>query len=114
VPPATLRRAFVAFHLVLGLALLYMSARTAHHAHGEGNVHLFLLAVIEAGGAALFLFARTLRIGGGLLLATLAVAILHHALVGEFRADLLVYLAGTLFVVVHGPAPAPGRELPAA
>jgi hypothetical protein len=108
-PSANLRRAFIGFHMVLGLALLYASVGTAIHAHHEGNLHIVLLAAVEAVGAALFLCPRTLRVGGWLLLFALVVALGHHALIGQFRPDLLVYAAGTIFVMVHGPAPRADR-----
>ena len=108
-PSANLRRAFLAFHVVLGLALLYASVGTVIHAHHEGNLHIALLAAVEALGAALFLWPRTLRIGGCLLLLSLVVALGHHAFIGQLRPDLLVYAAGTIFVMVHGPAPRANR-----
>jgi hypothetical protein len=101
------RRAFIAFHLALGLALLYLSVRTvltalADHADHSG-VHV-VLASVETLGALLFLFARTLRLGGILLLATMGVAALVHAMQMQLRADLIVYCAGTVFVMAHGSA----------
>ena len=107
-PSASLRYSFVAFYVVLGAALLYGSVTTALHAGGlHGGVpagHLVLaIALVEGIGAALLLWPRTLRLGGGLLLLALLAAIVSHALRGQLRADLLVYFAGTLFVMVHGP-----------
>ena len=106
--PVTLRRAFIAFHLALGLALLYASLRTAMTAmfagRGHGGAPVAVLAFVEAGGALLLLFPRTVRPGGALLLLTLMVAIVAHAAMLEFRPDLLVYAAGTAFVMVHGSA----------
>jgi hypothetical protein len=60
--------------------------------------------------------SREVRWGALLLLATILPAILVHALRGEWRPDLLVYVAGVLLVRVHGslrgsPAhPAPARQ----
>ena len=109
-----LRRSFFAFHLTLGLTLLLLSARTALEAlapsAGQVNPHVGLIAGIEAVGAALFLFSRSLRIGGALLLLTLGLAMVVHGLSGQFRGDLLVYAAGTWFVMVHGPAPSSWRS----
>ena len=111
----TLRRSFNAFHLTLGFTLLLFSARTALQAlapaAGHGDLHVAALAVVETVGAALFLLPRTLRIGGTLLLLTLGLAVLVHALSGQLRADLLVYAAGTWFVMVHGSGWTSARRL---
>ena len=111
----TLRRSFIAFHLTLGFTLLFFSARTAVQAlalgGGHREPHIAVLAIIEAVGATLFLLPRTLRIGGSLLLLTLGVAVLVHALSGLLRADLLVYAAGTWFVMVHGAGWTSARRL---
>jgi hypothetical protein len=113
-PRAPLRRAFIAFHLTLGLALLFLSARATLHAlaptTGGVNPHVGVLALVEAFAAVLFLLPQTLRVGGALLLLTLGLATLVPALAGQVRADLLVYAAGTWFVMVHGAAWATGRS----
>jgi hypothetical protein len=107
-------RAFIAFHLTLGLVLLFLSARATLHAlapiAGPADPHVGVLALVEAFGAALFLLPQTLRVGGALLLLTLGLAAVVHALGGQLRADLLVYAAGTWFVMVHGPAWTTGRS----
>lgn len=104
----TLRRSFIAFHLTLGLMLLFGSVRTAVHAlavrGGHSSLHVAALAILEGAGAALFLFPRSMRAGGVLLLLSISLAVLVHAVAGEFRGDLLVYAAGTWFVMVHGSA----------
>ena len=103
-----LRRSFIAFHLTLGVTLLFLSVRTAiqalavHESHS--SLHIAALAMLETLGAALFLWPRTLRVGGALLLLTIGIALLVHATAGQFRGDLLVYAAGTWFVLVHGSA----------
>ena len=104
----TLRRSFIAFHLTLGFTLLFFSARTALQAR---EPHIAALAIVEAVGAVLFLLPRTLRIGGALLLLTLGAAVLVHVLSGLLRADLLVYAAGTWFVMVHGAGWTSARRL---
>jgi hypothetical protein len=101
-PAPTLRRSFILFHLALGLGLLAGSLTTLLDAGHHGHHPLALLAGIEALGAALFLFPRTLRIGASLLLLTLAAAIVAHAMSGEWRFDLTIYLTGVWFVMVHG------------
>lgn len=104
----TLRRSFFTFHLTLALVLLVLSLRTAAQAldpiAGHANPHIALIGLIEAGGAILFLFARSLRVGGVLLLVTIGLVLILHALDGQFRGDLLIYAAGTWFVMIHGPA----------
>jgi hypothetical protein len=47
---------------------------------------------------------RALRYGAALLLLALVAAILVHAGRGEWRPDLLVYVAGVALVAVHGSA----------
>ena len=111
----TLRRSFIIFHLTLGLTLLVLSIRTALHAlgpgAGQGDSHVVVLAILEAFGAALFLLPRTLRAGGMLLLLTIGLALLVHLVSGQFRGDLLVYAAGTWFLMVHGPGWSSARRL---
>ena len=111
----TLRRSFIGFHLTLGLALLLFSARTALQAFapaaGHSEPHVGVLAVVEAIGAGLFVFPRTLRLGGALLLLSIGLALVVHGLSGQFRADLLVYATGTWFVMVHGPGWTSARRL---
>jgi len=101
-----LRGSFIAFHLTLGLVLLVFSIRTALDAlapaMGHASPHVGVLAVGEAMGAALFLLPRTLRAGASVLLLTIAIAFVAHLVGGQVRGDLLVYAAGTGFVMVHG------------
>jgi hypothetical protein len=98
-----LRRAFVAFHLILGLALLWGSADTVLHA-GPADLHARVIGTLEAVGALAFLMPRTLRVGALLLLLALGLAMAIHGARGEWRLDLLVDAAGVLLVAVHGPA----------
>jgi hypothetical protein len=96
-----LRRMFVLFHVVLGLTLLVGSVMTAWNG-GRGDIHIRLIGTVEAVGALMFLFPRTLRPGAWLLILTIAVALVFHSLMGQWRGDLLVYAAGVGFVAVHG------------
>ena len=100
------RCSFIAFHLTLGLVLLVLSVRTVVEAMaGAGPARLHaVVGALEALGAVLFLVPRSLRIGGALLLLTIGLVIVLHALVGQLRGDLLVYATGTWYVMVHGPA----------
>jgi hypothetical protein len=104
-----LRLAFVVFHYTLGLVVLIQSLVTAYHAFATGagpqqDPHVGILASVEAVAAVLFLVPRTVRIGGGLLLAVFAVAVAVHAVRGEFASTLVAYAAAVVFVMVHGPA----------
>lgn len=100
------RRSFIALHLTLGSVIIFESARTLIHAFGAlaEHHHMALLGSAEVVAALLFLWPRTLRIGGPVLVAIFLLAILLHALRGEFAASLLVYAAAALFVTVHGSA----------
>jgi hypothetical protein len=95
--------AFLAFRLTLGAVLLFSSFPLAAAAMGTGRSRLAILAGAEALGAILFLLPRTLRVGAVILLLTLGIAIATRALRGEFPAHLIVYAAGTLFVLAQGP-----------
>jgi hypothetical protein len=104
---SALRRAFTVFHFVLGLGILFLAARTA--IDGVTGTHGLqpLLAIgggIEALGAALFLFPRTLRVGGSIMLFTMTTALILDSLSRHWRIDLLIYLASTYYVIVHGAA----------
>lgn len=100
-------RAFLAFWWTLGAVLLYLSIQTVVHAHGApgSDAHAALLGAVEAIAAVLFLIPRTMRAGGLALLATFAAALLLHAARGQLATPLLIYAAGVLFVMVHGPVP---------
>ena len=98
------RRAFRLFHAVLALGLAAISVMTLLHALAEGDLHLAILAGVEALGAILLLVPATLRWGGGLLLVTFLVAFVTHLLHHEVELQLLIYAAGVWFVMVHGAA----------
>ncbi len=89
--------------------LLVESTRTLAHALGEhqADLHLTLLSSSETVAALLFLWPRTMRLGGGVLIAILTVAAVAHALRGEFPGALLVYLAAVVFVTLQGRPPSP-------
>jgi hypothetical protein len=96
-----IRRAFIAFHVILGLALLWGSIHTLLHL-GPTDGHARIVGTVEAVGALAFLVPATLRLGAGLLLFSLLGAMLLHAAQGALRPDLLVYAAGVMLVMVHG------------
>jgi uncharacterized membrane protein YphA (DoxX/SURF4 family) len=98
-----MRRAFLVFHLVLGLALLWSSIHTVLDLRST-DLHARVLGSVETAGAVAFLLPRTIRLGAALLLLTLVGALLVHAARGEWRPDLVVYAAGVLLVSTHGSA----------
>ena len=99
------RRSFTAFHLVLGLGILWLSVLTVMGAlrpdAGHHDPHALVLGTVEAIGALLFLFPRTLRAGAVLLLLTIGIAAAVHAFRGHLRIDLLIYAAGVWLVSAH-------------
>ena len=97
------RRAFLIFHLILGLALLWGGIHTLLHL-APTDPHARIVGSIEAVGAVAFLVPRTLRFGAVLLLLSIVGAVLVHASMGDWRPDLLVYVAGVVLVTVHGSA----------
>jgi hypothetical protein len=101
----SLRLAFGTFHAVLGGVVLIQSIMTLLHGlhpsdGGNAHVHAVLVAGVEALGALLFLAGRTVVVGGALMLLTFAVALAVHGLATGLT--LLVYAAGTAFVMTHG------------
>jgi hypothetical protein len=101
-----LRRSFIALHMTLGVVIIVESARTLIHAFGAlaEHHHEALLGSVEIVAAVLFLWPRTLRIGGWVLVAIFLLTASVHAVRGEFPAPLLVYAAAVFFVTVHGGA----------
>ncbi len=103
----TLGRAFVGFHLTLASVVFFQSVVTALEAFGAElgvNWPLFALASVEAVAAVLFVIPATLRVGGITLCLVFLVAIIAHAIIGDFALHLFVYGAGTVFILVHGAA----------
>ena len=105
IPP---RRALVFFRVTLGAVVFLESVLTALRAlgahGGHGNPHLFLLASVEAIGAALFLVRPTRRAGAALMLLTFAIAFAFHAVHGEPPWTLLVFAAGVVLVLAEDGA----------
>ena|SRR2546423_5694954 len=104
-----LRRAFIAFHLTLGVVVVAESLITVLHASGvvgarHPNHVLALFAGVEVIAALLFLWPATLRVGAWSLLLIFVVAIAFHGLHGELQLTLLVYAVGVILVMVHGSA----------
>ena len=97
--------------LVLGIFLFIASWLQFHHsilniADGTSASHFNWVRLIVSGtegvAALLFLIPPTSRIGAYILLAVFAIAIIFHALHGEFRElDLLVDAAAVLVILAH-------------
>jgi len=89
-----------ALHLALGALLLGQAAfLVLHRPAAEAFARMglpdwvrLLLAWAEIIAAALFLWPRTLRIGGSLLILVLLGAIALHLGRGEFPAPLVIYI----------------------
>ena len=99
------KSAFAAFHITLGGIVFLQSLGVVLRAHSTGVVaamtsHLTILAIAEACSALLFLFPKTARVGGGILLIIFVIAIVVHGIRGELT--LLVYGAGVILVMVQG------------
>ena len=103
----TIRIAFIGFHFTLAIVVLLQSVWTVKRAlstDGTANHALLALAIAETLAAIVFMIPQTTRLGGLVLLLVFAVAFSVHLLHGELELGLLVYAAGTLFVVIHGNA----------
>jgi hypothetical protein len=102
-------RAFLALWWTLGGLLIVYSIQTAWHALAADpngiDVHVAILASVEAIAGLLFLVPRTMRAGGSCLLAVFAVAIVLHGIKGEFPSQLLLYGVAVSFVMSHGRVP---------
>jgi hypothetical protein len=100
-------KAFLALWWTLGVLLVVHSVQTGWQALGAGrngvDVHVAMLASAEAIAGLLFLHPRTMRAGGGCLLAVFAIAFVLHGARGEFPSQLLLYAVAVSFVMVHGP-----------
>jgi hypothetical protein len=108
-PSKSIVRAFLALWWTLGILLVVYSVQTAWHALARGrdgiDVHVAILASVEAISGLLFLVPKTMRAGGACLLAVFAVAFVLHGRQGEFASQLLLYAVVVSFVMVHGRVP---------
>jgi len=94
---------------VVGLVVLFESWRTvvwaranlyAAHVHGVHPLIALWLAVPEIVAAILFLIRPTRRLGGYALLAIFALAILVHALHGQWNFGVLLVYAAAVWVAL--------------
>lgn len=98
-----------ALNIVLGVVLCVYSLELVSrqiHAHHRTHAVLFLLVLglVEAVGAAIFLFS--IRVGGATLLIALTTAAIFHILHGEVNAigTLAIYATSVLAVMNSGRA----------
>jgi hypothetical protein len=107
-PSRRVVRAFLALWWTLGISLVWYSADTAWHALGagrNGDIHVVILASVEAIAGLLFLVPKTMRAGAMCLLAVFATAIVLHGIKGEFPSQLVLYGVAVSFVMIHGRVP---------
>ena len=100
----TIHIAFIGFHFTLAIVVLLQSVLGVKHALNTANHALLVLAIVEALAAIVFMIPRMIRLGGLVLLLVFTIAFSVHLLHGELDLGLLVYAAGTLFIVIHGNA----------
>lgn len=92
------------FHITLGIVVLIQSLFAVFHSlrmplEGHLNIILPWFAGLEAIAAILFLIPKTIKIGGWILLAIFAFAVIVH---GPLHgAPLFVYAAGVLLVMFY-------------
>jgi hypothetical protein len=103
-------RAMTALRWTLGLVVGWESIFTAWAAypeiHGTGHhaTHAWIrliLGSVEAVGAILFLLPWSALLGGWILVAVFAFAVLFHAVQGEFNGGLIVFAAATIACMEH-------------
>ena len=96
-------RSFVTLHIALGLTLAVEGVLTLVHAVAEHHdSHLLAYATMEVIAALLFIWPRTMRIGGCILVCAFLFAAVVHLLRGEFPSEHLVYAVAVLFVMIPG------------
>lgn len=99
-----IRIAFIGFHFTLAIVVLLQSVWGVKHVLSTANHALLVLAIVETLAAIVFMVPQTIRLGGLVLLSVFAIAFSVHLVHGELNLGLLVYAAGTLFIVIHGSA----------
>lgn len=87
----------------LGLFLIYQCARLLLSDVSRGLIpHALIVAIaaVELLGAILFLVPLTVKAGGRLLIATFAVAVIVHALHGQFDVGFLAIYGFAVLTVI--------------
>jgi hypothetical protein len=98
-------RAMITLRWTLGIVVAWESIFTAWAAYPEiqGSGHhaahariRLILGSVEAIGAILFLLPWGALLGGWILIAVFTLAVLFHAVQGEFNTGLIVFAAATI------------------
>lgn len=87
--------------IVVVQAVLFLFYSSVAGAHVLPAPVRFILGWGEVAGAVLFLIPRTTVIGGFLLIAIFAFAVLIHLAHGQFEGALVIYMAAVLTVLSH-------------
>ena len=99
----TVRQSFTVLHVALGLILVVEGTLTLVHALSvHHDSHPVAFGTVEAMAALLFIWPRTIRLGGCILFCAFLIAAVVHLLRGEFPSEHLVYAVAALFVMIHG------------
>jgi len=98
------RITFLAFYYTLALVVFVLSVQTVVQALRNEhlvlhNVLLACFAGLEAISALLFLYSRTMKAAGYLLIGIFLFAFMFHGLHGEINLSLLVYAAGVALIL---------------
>lgn len=92
--------------VVLGLVLAgYSLALVVTQLRGSTHAVVVALGGAELVAAILFLIPATVRLGGILLIAVFAVAVLFHVLHGEYGVGNLAIYGAAAFAVISGRRP---------
>lgn len=93
--------------LVLGIVVgAYSLGLIETQLRGHPQHALLLLGLAELGGAILFLFPRTVRLGGFALIVVFAFAALFHVLHGDYGVGFLAVYGAAAFAVIANRRPA--------
>lgn len=100
---ASQRQSSIVLHLSLGLIIAAEGAlNLVHGFSAQRDPQLIAFGAAEGLGALAFIWPRTLRVGGCVLVCTFLIAAVVHLLGGEFPSEHLVYAVAVLFVMTHG------------
>src|SRR5712692_988249 len=101
----TVRRSFTILHVALGLILAVEGALTLVHALSmHHDAHLIAFGTVKTIAALLFIWPRTMLVGGCVLFCTFLIAAAVHVVRREFPSEHLVYAVAVMLVMIHGPS----------
>jgi len=90
-------------HVALALIIAVEGAiNLVHGLSAQEDLQLVAFGTAEAVGALVFIWPRSLRVGGCILVCTFLVAAVVHLLAGDFPSEHLVYAVAVLFVMTRG------------